>query len=188
MPREFIYRSAELELDRLGIQHGWVPPAKKEAVEHFAKSFKLVDNDLIHMETGETIEEWAAKQKIHRPHWFLPDEVIDKVDASFAGGSKSRVNIDARSKLFREVGEVQFNQLMLQWGATPIKNGTRPEPQTGATVEQAKVLKNASNNPWSPTGWNLTKQGEVVKSLGMDKATAIAKAAGSYIGATRPTT
>jgi|ERR1700722_1298900 len=42
------------------------------------------------------------------------------------------------------------------------------------------------NNPWSAEGWSVQKQGAVAKSLGVEKAAAIAKAANSYIGATRP--
>jgi hypothetical protein len=48
-----------------------------------------------------------------------------------------------------------------------------------------KELKKA-NNPWSKDAWSVTKQGEVVKALGIEKATAIAKAAGSFVGATKP--
>jgi hypothetical protein len=43
-----------------------------------------------------------------------------------------------------------------------------------------------ANNPWSKEGWNLTKQGALIKSLGEEKAAAIAQQAGSKIGATHP--
>lgn len=43
-------------------------------------------------------------------------------------------------------------------------------------------------NPWSKEHWNLTKQGEVMKTRGPTVAEAMAKAAGSKIGAVRPTT
>ena len=42
-------------------------------------------------------------------------------------------------------------------------------------------------NPWSPDGWNLTKQGQVVKDLGAEKAADMAARAGSKLGATKPT-
>lgn len=42
-------------------------------------------------------------------------------------------------------------------------------------------------NPWGPGAqWNVTRQGQLVKSLGIEKASKIAAAAGSHIGATRP--
>lgn len=42
------------------------------------------------------------------------------------------------------------------------------------------------SNPWSAEHWNMTKQGEVVKGLGMDRANAMAKAAGTTVGGPRP--
>lgn len=43
------------------------------------------------------------------------------------------------------------------------------------------------DNPWSAANWNLTAQGAYVREHGMAKAQEAAKAAGSAIGATRPT-
>ena len=42
-------------------------------------------------------------------------------------------------------------------------------------------------NPWSVEGWNLTKQGQVVKEIGEEKAAQMAERAGSKLGATRAT-
>lgn len=41
-------------------------------------------------------------------------------------------------------------------------------------------------NPWSAEHWNITKQGAILKGLGPEKAASIARAAKSFIGATRP--
>jgi hypothetical protein len=43
-----------------------------------------------------------------------------------------------------------------------------------------------ANNPWSKDGWSMTKQGQLVKSLGEEKAGAIAALVGCKIGDTRP--
>jgi hypothetical protein len=43
-----------------------------------------------------------------------------------------------------------------------------------------------ANNPWSKEGWNITKQGAVVKTLGEAKAAEIAAQAGCKIGDTKP--
>lgn len=43
-----------------------------------------------------------------------------------------------------------------------------------------------ANNPWSKEGWNMTKQGTVIKTLGADKAKAMAEAVGSFIGSAHP--
>ena len=42
-----------------------------------------------------------------------------------------------------------------------------------------------AENPWSKDHWNLTKQGQVMREKGSEKAAQLAKAAGSRIGATR---
>ncbi len=44
-----------------------------------------------------------------------------------------------------------------------------------------------ADNPWSREGWNMTKQGQYIREHGAEKAEAAAKAAGSKIGALRPT-
>lgn len=43
-----------------------------------------------------------------------------------------------------------------------------------------------ADNPWSKEGWNITKQGEVIRTQGEPKAAQIAAQAGSKIGATKP--
>lgn len=43
------------------------------------------------------------------------------------------------------------------------------------------------DNPWSVAGWNLTKQGQVVKDLGPEKAADMAARVGSKLGATKAT-
>lgn len=41
-------------------------------------------------------------------------------------------------------------------------------------------------NPWAREGWSITAQGAYAKQYGMEKAAAMAKAAGSFIGAPNP--
>ena len=43
------------------------------------------------------------------------------------------------------------------------------------------------DNPWSAAGWNLTKQGQVVKDIGPEKAADMAARVGSKLGATHAT-
>lgn len=43
-----------------------------------------------------------------------------------------------------------------------------------------------SKNPWSKEHWNMTEQGQVAKEHGLDKAQAMAKAAGTSLGKPRP--
>jgi len=55
----------------------------------------------------------------------------------------------------------------------------------GAQGGKGGALSRA-DNPWTKEGWNLTKQGQIVKQVGEAKATEMAKAAGVTIGATKP--
>jgi len=56
----------------------------------------------------------------------------------------------------------------------------------GAGGSQGGGSGGGGDNPWSRSGWNLTKQGQVIKQQGMEKAEQLAKAAGSKIGSVAP--
>jgi hypothetical protein len=43
-----------------------------------------------------------------------------------------------------------------------------------------------ADNPWSHENWNMTAQGRVVREKGMERAEAMAKAAGTTVGGQRP--
>lgn len=61
-----------------------------------------------------------------------------------------------------------------------------PESQGGG-AKGGKGGGFAGDNPWSAAHWNLTKQGQILSQAGGEaKAEQMAKAAGSYIGATAP--
>lgn len=62
------------------------------------------------------------------------------------------------------------------WGLESVGGGALGS--TGSRV--------AGDNPFSADGWNLTKQGEVIKTLGMAQAEKLAKAAGTTVGGKRP--
>lgn len=62
----------------------------------------------------------------------------------------------------------------------PLSQGGGAEGGKGGGV-------NLKDNPWSPEAWNITKQGQVIKSLGEEKAADMAARVGSKIGAVRPT-
>lgn len=45
---------------------------------------------------------------------------------------------------------------------------------------------NMANNPWSHEGWNMTKQGEILRTQGREQADNLAKAAGTTVGGPKP--
>lgn len=60
-----------------------------------------------------------------------------------------------------------------------------PESQGGG-AKGGKPGTPTGDNPWSAKHWNLTKQGQYIVQHGEAKAEQMAKAAGSFIGATAP--
>ena len=62
----------------------------------------------------------------------------------------------------------------------PVSVGGGSRGGTGGGV-------NDKDNPWSATGWSITRQGQAVTELGLAKAGELAARAGSRIGATKPT-
>jgi hypothetical protein len=62
-----------------------------------------------------------------------------------------------------------------------------PQSQGGGAGQGGRGgIPNRAENPWSAEGWNLTKQGQLVKA-DANKAAEIAKSVGSFIGATHAT-
>lgn len=66
------------------------------------------------------------------------------------------------------------------WWPASVGGGAQGGPKGAAGTYSG------ANNPWSKQGWNLTKQGALVRQLGETKAGEIAAQAGSKIGATKP--
>lgn len=118
--------------------------------------------------------------KATRPHLFPAPIADDLAERAFAG----RGNITARGQLIREVGQAEADKIAQRYGLRNTAD-TRPG-KSPEGAPRAKGRDNAPSNPWSKSGFNVTKQGQIVRALGIEKAAAMARAAGSYIGATRP--
>lgn len=189
---EYEYRDPCLTIEDLLVKAGCQPSAVREGIERRGPEFKNMDGELIYRGSdsrfeGMTIEEFCAPEHLKQvlPHYFFADKIIDLEEEAFGG---PKINLAARGALLKEVGAPLYNELMQRWGATHTKNGIRPGPAPGRKDEdRSPEGKARSTNPWLAQNWSITAQGSVVKALGIDKAAAIAKAAGSYIGATRPT-
>lgn len=117
--------------------------------------------------SADEIPAWIAKCKTERPHRFAlqSDHDIDLATRAFVGKNKT-----AESLLYRAVGKDRFEALKELYA-----NGG-PEEQK----------KERSTNPWSAESWSTAKQFSIIRSLGAAKAAELAKAAGSFLGATSP--
>jgi hypothetical protein len=178
------YRDAHLEMEeRLNVpEHAdLLPSAMQEAINVHAKRFRKQGANLVHEETGETIEEWCNTVRDHHPHYFpsVGDDILFK---AFAQG-----NMTARAQISRDEGHGRYLELCKAWGADPSKPsvvGKRPGGEK--PPENAAELKARADNPWLEARWNITAQARLVKSLGIDRARSLARAAGCDIGSTKP--
>lgn len=120
---------------------------------------------------------WLRANKGH----LLPADTAD-ADAAFVG----RGNKTVAARLIRDLGKAEADRIAQTYGkrdALDNKPGVAPQrEQKDASGKPA----DHSKNPWSRAGWNVTKQGAIVKSLGVEKASQMARAVQSHIGAVRP--
>jgi hypothetical protein len=98
-------------------------------------------------------------------------------------------HMTARSILFRELhaGKPKGTENETRKKLDQILAGETPKGDDNRNRDAGGKFAPTANNPWSAANWNVTEQGRLVKALGKDKAAGIARAAGSHIGATRPT-
>jgi len=109
-----------------------------------------------------------------------PDVDRDLLDAARNG------NMTAKSKLFVQIGRDQkrLDLLLADKPSAEADDKTKDEPAGQATAQKLK----GRTNPWGsgPGEWNVTAQAKLVRELGLQAAASIAKAAGSFVGATKP--
>lgn len=74
------------------------------------------------------------------------------------------------------LGEIQDKKP--HWWPASVGGGARGSAGPGAAL--------GGKNPWSPKSWNMTEQGQYVRTHGMEKAKRMAEAAGSHVGAGSP--
>jgi len=112
-----------------------------------------------------------------------------KVDPQLLASARAG-NMTAKSRLFVQVGrdQAKLAAVLADKSNTGADDAARDAQGrfAGATPQEKEAAK---ANPWSsePGKWNATRQGQIVRSLGIEAAQRIAKAAGSYVGAVRPT-
>jgi hypothetical protein len=123
-----------------------------------------------------TLPKWIADQKAKRPHCFIDGEQFDIEQSAFGDG-----NMTARTRLVKTLGQNEAEARAKEWGLKSLTDRSRGERPGGKENQE----KPKGDNPWSAEGWNVTKQGQVARA-DFALATRLAKAAGSYVGATRP--
>jgi hypothetical protein len=140
---------------------------------------KLDAEGEIYVAGEKDFDTFFAAEIEKREHWKLaPVDTTAEEEALRTGSLK------AHGALFNQLGEVEYQNWKSRTGAEPGKpaahmNGATPTP--------------TASNPFSKAGWNISKQGALYaafeKAHGKDKAleklSAIARAAGVTVGATK---
>ncbi|HUI12988.1 MAG TPA: hypothetical protein VL048_05905 [Xanthobacteraceae bacterium] len=142
---------------------------------------RMEGTNCVLVETGAPLEsdksmEWLRANKPH----LLPVNHAD-ADKAFAGtGNKT-----AAARLIRDLGKAEADRIAQTYGKAHALDN---KPGIAPHQKQQKDCKpnDHKGNPWSSAGWSVTKQGQLVRSLGLEKASAMARAVNSHIGATRP--
>ncbi len=187
------------------VLRGDLPPAQKPLVYSHLKNHCEVDPKAnaifckgvpIPDAVADTIKTFDLKPKA--PVTTEAD-ALAKLQADALTG-----NVSSHGALYKQMGEAAYNKWREANRAQPGKDASNNSvdviaemERTLAALKAGKVVASPvkidgvdpthpSRNPWRASNWNLTRQGAIVRSLGVEKANEIARAAGSFVGATKP--
>jgi hypothetical protein len=139
-----------------------------------------------------SVTEFVESYKVagDKPHWFpVPNPGDDLDPALIEAACGAKPSLAARAKLLKAAGADAYAQILAAWGGSPSTLVAGKNPKANGKVDddaaRDKRRKDHSTNPFSKRAWNITAQGALVKSLGLDKANAIARSVGSHVGAVR---
>jgi hypothetical protein len=110
---------------------------------------------------------------------------VPKVDAQLLESARAG-NITAKGRLVRQLGSLAAADAVLADKSNTGADDTARDDKgrfVGATPQEKEA---AANNPWSAEKWNVTRQAQIVRALGVEAAQRIARAQRSHVGATRP--
>jgi hypothetical protein len=93
-------------------------------------------------------------------------------------------NLTAKGRVLRACGMDQTKLDAVLAGN--VATGDAPAVDDAATLATKVANDDHKNNPFSKVGWNVTKQGALLRAVGPEKAAQIAASVGSRIGATSP--
>jgi len=126
-------------------------------------------------------DEWIKSRRAERPQRFYNAGVDALAVSAFVDG-----NVTARGKLGKLMAPDELDALARTFGlnsALDFRRGKLPERVNG---DGDKKKTGARDNPWLASQWSISKQGQLVKSLGVEAAARIAAAAGCKLGSVRP--
>lgn len=147
---------------------------------------------------SESFVECLARAKLdpNKAHRYPPPEPGDGIDPTLieaACGSKPTLAARAalRAACIVADGPRLYDEILSAWDCSEktLVPGKNPKAVDASKANEAAIdqrRKDHSGNPFHRSQWNISKQGALVKSLGLEKTNQIAKSVGSHVGATRP--
>lgn len=175
-------------LDEFFKAQGSTEAQRTDAIAVLKDKCGLVGGIVVLLATGEAIDadksrKWIADNK---PHLLPPVFESSLADRAFIGaGNKS-----AAAELVKQVGMKEATKIAEGYGKrTPwdTKPGKAPaRADDDSTKKKSGNGHDRASNPFSKEGWSISKQGSLLRAVGVEKCAAIAASVGSRIGATRP--
>jgi hypothetical protein len=158
-----------------------------------------------HEETNETAVEWGANLRARKPFWFddyVPPELsmADEM-RRYVKAVEDNHTLESIRQLYKHCEDTgqpkgKADEIIRAMGLEikPDRFGKLKPPKNrltiaddGTTTVNEPKTEQTRRNPWLKEYWNVTAQGSIIKASGREVASQIAAAAGSYIGATKPT-
>ena len=121
------------------------------------------------------VREYLDRIKEKRAHWFA--SVDDDLEERAFGDN----NQTARSRLYKQLGPVEYAEREKAWGATGFRKGKTPN-EADATGK----AEDTNKNPWRSKDFRTDKAAQaraagIIKSLGTKVAASMARAAGKTL-------
>jgi len=183
-------------LDKAALKGKLRPDAIQLLHDMYADKCKIIDGEitLLNLDLPEAIDAIVARMPLVQP--IKDDPAI--ADAERLENEALQGSVQAHGALWKKfvaqsggnesLGDAKYREWCDTNKAKPgLKAADAAAAKAVGDLDAADLLKvGASTNPWSAEGWNITSQGNAFKA---DPALAarLAKAAGSHIGATKPT-
>jgi hypothetical protein len=175
--------------ERLGSE----PGKAKLAARALADNFTLTGATLMFGDklAKDAVDDVIAHLKRQGYDFLLPPEKANATpkvdDAEVRTAFNGAGNVTAAARIIKQIGREEADKLAQQYGkAHALDNKPGVAPQ-GAEQKNGTGSPDHKNNPWGPHPfWNVTRQGQIVRALGAEKAAQMAAAVNSHIGATKP--
>lgn len=159
------------------VRHELVVDQVSGTITLHGKSLDAAVDDILNKDA----DFWAPKggEENHQREVVEEEVILAQLKRDALSG-----NVTAHGRLRVRMGtDAEYAAWCAETGAKPGVAIVATE--VNGSVQHA-IKKPAPTNPFSAAGWNITKQGQLVKALGVEKATEIAAAAGCKLGSTRP--